>query len=46
MIRRTLSASLLAALFLATPAFTEEITNRRPIEDGSLHEGRLDLVVY
>ena len=45
MIRRTLSASLLAALFLATPAFAEEITNGRH-QDGSLHEGRLDLVVY
>jgi hypothetical protein len=29
MIRRTLSTSLLAALFLATPAFAEEITNGR-----------------
>ena len=46
MIRRTLSASLLAALFLATPAFTEEATIGRPIEGGSLHEGRLDMVVY
>lgn len=39
MIRRTLSASLLAALFLATPAFAHEITNGRPLEDGSLHRG-------
>ena len=46
MIRRTLGASLLAALFLATPAFAEEATVGRPIEGGSLHEGRLDMVVY
>jgi hypothetical protein len=44
MIRGILSTSLLAALFLATPAFFEEITSGA-IEDGSLHEGRLDLVV-
>lgn len=46
MIRKTLSASLLAALFLATPAFAEEATIGRPIEGGSLHEGNLDVVVY
>ena len=46
MIPNTLSASLLAALFLATPAFAEEATIRRPIEAGSLHEGHLDMVVY
>jgi hypothetical protein len=46
MIRRTLGASLLAALFLATPAFAEEVTVGRPIEGGSLHAGRLDMVVY
>src|SRR5687767_2001534 len=46
MIRRTLGASLLAALFLATPAFAEEATVGRPIGGGSLHEGRLDMVVY
>ena len=46
MIRRTLGASLLAALFLATPAFAEQVTIERPIEGGSLHEGRLDMVVY
>jgi hypothetical protein len=46
MIRKTLSASLLATLFLATPVFAEEITVRRPIEGGSLHEGRLNMVVY
>ncbi|TGQ34602.1 hypothetical protein [Mesorhizobium sp. M00.F.Ca.ET.216.01.1.1] len=46
MIRKTLSASLLAALFLATPALAEEATIGRPIEAGSLHEGRLDMVVY
>ena len=46
MIRKTLGASLLAALFLATPAFAEEVTIGRPIEGGSLHEGRLDVVVY
>jgi hypothetical protein len=46
MIRKTLSASLLAALFLATPAFAEEATIGRPIEGGSLHEGHLDMVVY
>jgi hypothetical protein len=46
MIRRTLGASLLAALFLATPAFAGDVTIRRPIEGGSLHEGRLDMVAY
>ena len=46
MIRRSLGASLLAALSLATPAFAEEVTIGRPIEGGSLHEGRLDMVVY
>ena len=46
MIRRTLGASLLAALLLATPALSEETTIGRPIEGGSLHEGRLDMVVY
>jgi hypothetical protein len=46
MIRRTLSASLLATLFLATPAFAGDVTVGRPIEGGSLHEGRLDMVVY
>ena len=46
MIRRTLGASLLAALFLATPAFAEEVTIGRPIEGGSLHEGHLDMVAY
>jgi hypothetical protein len=46
MIYKTLSASLLAALFLATPAFAEEVTIGRPIDGGSLHEGRLDMVVY
>ena len=44
--RRTLGASLIAALFLATPALSEEATIGRPIEGGSLHEGRLDMVVY
>jgi hypothetical protein len=46
MVRRTLGASLLAALFLATPAFAEQTTIRRPIEGGSLHAGRLDMVVH
>ena len=46
MIRKTLSASLLAALFLATPAFAEEATIGRPIEGGSLHQEHLDMVVY
>jgi hypothetical protein len=46
MIRRTLGASFLTALFLATPAFAEEVTIGRPIEGGSLHEGRLDMAVY
>jgi hypothetical protein len=46
MTRRTLGASLLAALFLATPALSEEVTIGRPIEGGSLHEGRLDMVAY
>ncbi|RUV34554.1 MAG: hypothetical protein EOQ39_34920 [Mesorhizobium sp.] len=46
MIRKTLSASLLAALFLATPALAEEATIGRPIEGGSLHQGHLDMVAY
>ena len=46
MIRKTLGASLLAALFLATPAFAEDAIVGRPIEGGSLHAGRLDMVVY
>ena len=46
MIRKTLRASFLAALFLATPAFAEEVTVGRPVERGSLHAGRLDMVVY
>ncbi|PBC02398.1 hypothetical protein [Mesorhizobium sp. WSM3860] len=46
MIRRTLSASLLAALSMATPALAEEVTIGRPTEAGSLHKGRLDMVVY
>src|SRR4051812_640644 len=46
MIRTNLGTSLLAALFLATPALSEEATIGRPIEGGSLHEGHLDMVVY
>jgi hypothetical protein len=46
MIRKTLGASLLAALLLATPAFAEKATVVRPIEGGSLHVGRLDMAVY
>jgi hypothetical protein len=46
MIRKTLSASLLAALFLTTPVFAEETTVARPIEGSSLHAGRLDMAVY
>ena len=46
MIRNTLSASLLAALFLATPALAEDVTVERPVEAGSLHAGRLDMVAY
>ncbi|MER8471662.1 hypothetical protein [Mesorhizobium sp. M1405] len=46
MISKTLSASLLAVLFLATPALAEEATIGRPVEGGSLHEGHLDMVVY
>jgi hypothetical protein len=46
MIRSTLGASLLAALFLANPAFADKATIGRPIEAGSLHVGRLDMVVY
>lgn len=46
MIRKTLSASVLATLLLAAPAFAEEATIGRPIEAGSLHEGHLDMVVY
>jgi hypothetical protein len=46
MIRKTLSASLLAALFLTTPVFAEETTVARPIEGSSLDAGRLDMAVY
>lgn len=46
MLRRTLSASLLAATYLATPAHAEEVTVGRPIEGASLHQGRLDVAVY
>jgi hypothetical protein len=46
MIRKTLGASLLAALILTTPAFAEDATVGRPMEGGSLHAGRLDMVVY
>jgi hypothetical protein len=46
MIRRTLGASQLAALFLATPALSEEATIGRAIEGGSLHGGSLDMAVY
>ena len=46
MIRTTLSASLVAALFVATPAFAEEATMGRPNEGGSLHGGHLDMVAY
>jgi hypothetical protein len=46
MTSRALGASFLAALFLATPAFSEEVTIGRPIEGGSLHGGPLDMVVY
>jgi hypothetical protein len=46
MIGKTLGASLLATLFLATPALAEDVTVGRPIQAGSLHAGRLDMVVY
>jgi hypothetical protein len=46
MTRRTLTASLLAAMFLATPVFAEEATVARPIQASSLHEGNLDMVAY
>ena len=46
MLRKTLSASLLAAMFLATPALAEEVTVARPIEGALLHQGRLDMAVY
>jgi hypothetical protein len=46
MLRNTLSASLLAAAFLATPALAEDVTVGRPIEGAVLHQGRLDMVVY
>jgi len=46
MIRKTLSASLLAALFLATLVLADEATVGRPIEAGSLHGGRLNMVAY
>jgi hypothetical protein len=46
MIRKTVGASILATLLLATPALAEEVTVGRSIEAGSLHAGRLDMVVY
>ncbi|MDX8481561.1 hypothetical protein RFN28_24310 [Mesorhizobium sp. VK24D] len=46
MIRRTLVPSLLVALFMATPVLAEEATIGRPVQAGSLHEGRLDMVAY
>ncbi|MBZ9988129.1 hypothetical protein LB572_13605 [Mesorhizobium sp. BH1-1-5] len=46
MIRRTLIASLLAVLFVATPAIADEATIGHPLKAGSLHDGRLDMVVY
>jgi hypothetical protein len=46
MLRNTLSASLLAAVALATPALAEDVTVGRPIEGAVLHQGRLDMVVY
>ena len=46
MLRKTLSASLLAAMYLATPALAEEVTVGRPIEGAVLHQGRLDMAVY
>ena len=46
MTRKTLTASLLAAMFLTTPVFAEEATVARPIQAGSLHKGHLDMVVY
>jgi hypothetical protein len=46
MLRNTLSASLLAAVYLATPALAEDVTVGRSIEGGVLHQGRLDMVVY
>ena len=42
MIRRTLGASLLTALFRATPASHEEAAIGRPIEGGSLHDNEGD----
>jgi len=46
MTRMTLGALLSASLFLATPALAEEAAIGRPIQAGSLHDGRLDMVVY
>jgi hypothetical protein len=46
MTRTTLSASFLAALLLAAPAFAGDVTMERPIVAGSLHEGSLDMVAY
>jgi len=46
MTRMTLGTLLSASLFLATPALAEEATIGRPIQAGSLHNGRLDMVGY
>ncbi|TAM94680.1 MAG: hypothetical protein EPN45_24065 [Rhizobiaceae bacterium] len=44
--RKILSVSLLCAPFMVTPALAEEAIIGHPIEAGSLHEGRLDMVAY
>ena len=46
MLLKTLSASLLAAIHVATPALAEEVTVGRAIEGAGLHQGRLDMAVY
>ena len=46
MTRRTVAASLLAALFVASPALAEEVTVGSAVEGSSLHAGHLDMVVY
>ena len=43
---RPICASLAAFLLIALPAMADEVSIDAPIEAGSLHEGRLDMVAY
>lgn len=46
MLRETLSATMLAAAFLAAPALADDVSLGRPIKGAVLHEGRLDVAVH